>query len=100
MKVNNITNDIILQMKHGSHLYGTNTPLSDLDIKGIFLPTIEQIFLNNIPKHITKNSKKIIYKKIHLMILIFNYIHYIILYKKHVKVKQLLLICYMLIMKI
>jgi predicted nucleotidyltransferase len=29
-------------MKFGSHLYGLNTPTSDVDYKGIFMPTLEQ----------------------------------------------------------
>jgi uncharacterized protein len=31
----------ILEIKVGSHLYGTNTPTSDLDYSGVFLPTKE-----------------------------------------------------------
>ena len=42
--------NLIVKMKFGSHLYGTDTPNSDLDYKGIFLPTKEEIFLNRIPK--------------------------------------------------
>ena len=50
--------DILFLCKFGSHLYGTATESSDTDIKGIFLPTKEQCFLNKIPKAITYNSKK------------------------------------------
>jgi hypothetical protein len=35
----------IVKMVHGSHLYGVNTPESDIDYKGIVLPTREQILL-------------------------------------------------------
>ena len=42
--------DIIVRMKFGSHLYGTATPNSDLDYKGVFLPSKEEILLGNIPK--------------------------------------------------
>ena len=42
--------------KFGSHLYGTNTPNSDVDLKGVFMPTKEQILLGNIPKSISFNS--------------------------------------------
>jgi len=42
--------DIIVKMKFGSHLYGTATPASDLDLKGVFLPSKEDILLGNIPK--------------------------------------------------
>jgi len=37
-------------MKFGSHLYGTDTPDSDTDYKGIFLPTARQMLLGKIPK--------------------------------------------------
>ena len=41
---------IIVKMKFGSHLYGTDTPASDLDLKGVFLPSKEEILLGNIPR--------------------------------------------------
>ncbi len=34
----------ILEIIVGSHLYGTNTPTSDLDYSGVFLPTKEFVF--------------------------------------------------------
>jgi len=49
--------DTIMKCKFGSELYGTNTKDSDTDIKGVFLPTIEQIFLGRIPKTIQENTK-------------------------------------------
>lgn len=42
--------DLIVKMKFGAHLYGTATSASDLDYKGIFLPSREQIRLGKIPK--------------------------------------------------
>ncbi len=42
--------DLIVKMKFGSHLYGTNTEDSDVDYKGVFLPSKKDILLNNIPK--------------------------------------------------
>lgn len=45
--------NLIVQMVFGSHLYGTDTPKSDTDYKGIFLPTKEQVFLGKIPKSVT-----------------------------------------------
>jgi len=42
--------DLIVKMKFGSHLYGTDTPDSDVDYKGVFLPTRKEILLNSIPK--------------------------------------------------
>ena len=41
---------IIVKMKFGAHLYGTATSDSDLDYKGIFLPTKEQLLLGRVPK--------------------------------------------------
>ncbi len=38
-------------MIFGSHLYGTDTPESDTDYKGIFLPTKDEILLGKIPRH-------------------------------------------------
>lgn len=40
----------------GSKLYGTNTPESDLDIKGIFLPNAKDIILGNIVNHYSNNT--------------------------------------------
>ena len=58
--------NIILKTKFGSHLYGTDTPESDLDIKGIFLPELRDVLLQKVPKEIdlstntsdSKNSKE------------------------------------------
>ena len=38
------TNNTILKVRIGSHLFGTNTPDSDLDLYGIFMPSEEIIF--------------------------------------------------------
>jgi len=48
----------IVKVIFGSHLYGTNTLESDLDYKGVFLPSKEQILLGKIPKSINENTKK------------------------------------------
>lgn len=50
--------NIILEMKFGSHLYGTNTPESDLDFKGIYLPTAKEIILGNYRKTINVQRPK------------------------------------------
>lgn len=42
----------ILEIKFGSHLYGTNTENSDTDHKGIYLPTAKEICLNSYKKTI------------------------------------------------
>jgi hypothetical protein len=41
---------IIVKMKFGADLYGTTTPDSDVDYKGIFLPTKEELLLGRVPK--------------------------------------------------
>lgn len=49
---------IIFKSVYGSHLYGTNTPSSDRDYKGIFMPGKREILLNRIPKSINETTKK------------------------------------------
>jgi len=44
-------------MKFGSHLYGTDTPESDRDYKGVFLPEKDDVFLNRIPKSYNFTTK-------------------------------------------
>jgi len=53
-----VNEKIIVYMIFGSHLYGTNTPDSDTDYKGVFFPTKEQIFLGRIPKSYSTSPKK------------------------------------------
>jgi hypothetical protein len=48
----------ILEFKFGSHLYGTNTPSSDLDFKGIYLPTAQEIVLGRVKGTIQKSRPK------------------------------------------
>lgn len=50
--------ETIVKMIFGSQLYGTNTPESDQDFKGVFLPSKEQILLGKIPKNMSHSSKK------------------------------------------
>jgi len=45
-------------MKFGSHLYGTATLESDLDYKGIFLPTKEDLLLGRVPKSFNYSTSK------------------------------------------
>ena len=47
----------IVKMIFGSHLYGTDTPTSDKDYKGIFMPSKEQIYLGKIPKSYNESTK-------------------------------------------
>ena len=48
---------LIVLMKFGSHLYGMDTPESDTDYKGIYLPTKLQILRNQIPKSVSYKTK-------------------------------------------
>lgn len=48
----------IIEIKFGSHLYGTNTPSSDLDFKGIYLPTAREIVLGSYKKTISTSRPK------------------------------------------
>ena len=41
---------LIVRMKFGAHLYGMATSDSDIDYKGVFLPSKEEILLGRIPK--------------------------------------------------
>lgn len=48
----------IVKIVFGSHLYGTDTPESDKDYKGIFMPSPKDIMLGNIPKSINNQKQK------------------------------------------
>lgn len=50
--------DLIVEMWSGSHLYGTATPRSDLDYKGVFLPTARDILLQRVPANINESPEK------------------------------------------
>ena len=47
----------IVRMKFGSHLYGTDTPASDMDYKSIFIPNARAILLQQI-KHTISLQKR------------------------------------------
>lgn len=47
---------VVVRMVFGSHLYGTQTPDSDKDFKGIFIPSEDQVLLGRIPKSIRLSS--------------------------------------------
>jgi hypothetical protein len=55
----------IIEVKFGSHLYGTDTPNSDLDLKAIYLPTAEEICLHSYKKTITTSRPKQQYERNH-----------------------------------
>lgn len=48
----------VVKMIFGSHLYGTATANSDTDLKGVFMPTREQILLQRVPKSISQSRNK------------------------------------------
>lgn len=48
----------VIEIKFGSHLYGTDTPESDLDFKAIYLPTAKDIVLGKVKGTIAKSRPK------------------------------------------
>jgi hypothetical protein len=50
--------DLIVEMRFGSHLYGTDTPQSDIDLKAIYLPKAEDILLQRIKPTIAESKPK------------------------------------------
>jgi hypothetical protein len=48
----------IVRIKFGSHLYGTNTPQSDLDYKSVFVPSARDILLQRVPGSISSKRAK------------------------------------------
>ena len=50
--------DLIVKMRLGSHLYGTATPESDLDLKGVYLPEALDILLQRVKTTVTSNRVK------------------------------------------
>jgi len=47
----------VIRMHYGSHLYGTNTPDSDQDYKGVFIPSLDEMILGRIPREIKEVTK-------------------------------------------
>lgn len=44
---------LIYLCKYGSHLYGLNTPESDIDYRGIFVPNLKDVLRGNFPKEVS-----------------------------------------------
>ena len=45
-------------MKFGAHLYGTANSDSDIDYKGIFMPSKDEVLLGRIPKSHSHSTGK------------------------------------------
>jgi hypothetical protein len=50
--------DLIVEMRFGSHLYGTHTPRSDLDLKWVFVPNADDILLQRVESSVTSGRFK------------------------------------------
>jgi hypothetical protein len=50
--------DLLVLMRAGSHLYGTAMAASDLDLKGVYLPTAEEILLQRVRPNIGQGPAK------------------------------------------
>lgn len=48
----------IVEMVFGSHLYGTSSPSSDKDFKGVYVPSITDMMLSRFPKSYNQNTKQ------------------------------------------
>lgn len=49
---------VIVEMRAGSHLYGTATPASDTDIKGVFVPDGRDLLLQRVPQTVSSGRAK------------------------------------------
>lgn len=49
--------NVVVEMIFGSHLYGTATEKSDMDYKGVYLPSRYSLYLNRISKSLSRNTK-------------------------------------------
>jgi RNA repair pathway DNA polymerase beta family len=59
LEPDNVTGvDLIVEMRFGSHLYGTDTPESDVDVKGVYLPEARDILLQRVPPSVTASRDK------------------------------------------
>lgn len=47
---------MLMRCVFGSHLYGTATPNSDADFKGVFLPSQRDVILQRVPKAISQST--------------------------------------------
>lgn len=54
-----VRRDIIVNILFGSHLYGTNTPNSDFDYKGVYVPQARDILLQRTPQSSIRNERRV-----------------------------------------
>jgi len=50
--------DILVKMVFGSHLYGLNTPESDRDYKGVYVPEVHSLLHSQPKKSIRETTKQ------------------------------------------
>lgn len=61
-----IKEQMVFVTLYGSRLYGTDGPLSDIDIRGVFLPSREDLLLDRAPRHYNfKNARDVSYLGLH-----------------------------------
>lgn len=58
MPIKDLSPRYLVQIKFGSHLYGTATPESDLDIKAVYLPRARDILLQRAGSLVSDNRAK------------------------------------------
>lgn len=50
--------NLICTIIHGSHLYGLNTPASDMDYKSIYLPQLKDVLLDRVAPNLNMDTKQ------------------------------------------
>ena len=50
--------ELIVELRYGSHLYGPDTPQSDVDLKGVYLPDAQDILLQRVKATIVETPRK------------------------------------------
>ena len=66
MQIPEIKEQMVFITVYGSKLYGTDGPDSDTDIRGVFLPSREDLLLDRAPKHYNfKDDRDVSYLSLH-----------------------------------
>jgi hypothetical protein len=50
--------DLVVEMRFGSHLYGTATPQSDIDVKAVYVPDARDILLQRVRNAVSTSPEK------------------------------------------